>query len=429
MKTYKNIFGKKLFYFILLFLVTIVSFIPIFIELMLMPKEINVIVGNEHTFNFNIPVVATIISDDTSVLNINNEAVSENTNFSLKNSFSIQSSEEGEHDIKLSLMGIPVASVKLNVLPNISLVPLGNSIGVRINTNGVMVLGIGSVKASDGKTYEPARNILKSGDIILKANSQEIQNKETIIQIIEESETSELTLEIQRNGEIQEVVINSVQAENGKNKIGIWVRDSTQGIGTITYYNPETNSFGALGHGIVDVDTKDIIAVKDGSIMTSEIIDIKKGEKGNPGELIGNIERNNIIGDVYLNSEVGIYGKITDTTNFENLEAIPVGLKEDVEIGSATILCNIDGNEVKEYEINIESINRYNSETSKSMVIRITDEELLKATNGIVQGMSGSPIIQNGKIIGAVTHVFLQEPDKGYGIFIENMIKQELGIN
>lgn len=421
MKTYKKFFNKKLSVFLILFFILFFIFIPTFFELLFLPKEINLIVGNEHTFNFNVPVVATINSDDDSILNINNDVSSTST-------ISIQSSQEGEHNIKLSLMGIPVANVKLNVLPDIKLVPLGNSVGVRINTNGVIVLGIGSVKGKDGKTYEPSRNVLKSGDIILKANSKEIENKETIMEIIEENQTNDLILEIERDGEIQEVTITPVLSESGSIKIGVWIRDSTQGIGTLTYYNPKTNYFGALGHGIVDIDTQEIISVKDGNIMLSETIDIKKGEKGSAGELIGAIKSESIIGNILLNSEFGIYGQITNT-DFTNQEAIPIGLKDEVEIGPATILCNISGTEVKEYEISIESINKYNTKSSKSMVIRITDEELLNTTNGIVQGMSGSPIIQNGKIIGAVTHVFLQEPDKGYGIFIENMLSQEINLN
>lgn len=421
MKNCKNIFNKRTICFLILFFVFIVSFIPIFLEIIFLPKEINLIVGNQHTFNFNVPVVATATSTNSD-LNINND----NSGNSFKNSISIQSNQEGEHSMKLSIMGLPIANVKLNVLPNTSLVPIGKTIGVKINTNGVIVLGIGSVKGKDEKNHEPSRNILKAGDVILKANSQKIENKESIIKIIEESSNSEIIFEIERNGVAQEVKITPVTGEDGKSKIGIWVRDSTQGIGTLTYYNPVNNHFGALGHGIVDVDTKEIISVKDGNIILSEIIDVKKGEKGSAGELVGSIKNESILGDIYLNTEFGIYGKITDTGSFNNLQAIPIGLKDEVKIGKASILCNISGYEVKEYEIEIENINKYNSETSKSMVIRITDKELLNATNGIVQGMSGSPIIQNGKIIGAVTHVFLQEPEKGYGIFIENMLKQEV---
>lgn len=420
----KKFFNKKLFYTILI-LLTSIFFIHFTINFLLFPREINIIAGNKHKLDFNIPVVATILSDDKSIFNINDKPLNEEDNINLKDTIYIQSDFEGSHNMRISLMGIPVKNIKLSVLPNIEVVPSGISIGVRINTDGVMVLGLGAVKTNRGEKIEPANNILKSGDMILEVNNQKIDSKETLIDLIENN--SELDIKIKRKEEEINLKITPVQGEDGVNKIGVWVRDSTQGIGTLTYFNNDTKKFGALGHGIADVDTKEIMKVKDGKIMRSNIIGVKRGEKGTPGELLGEIKNKNTIGKINSNTHMGIYGEITDENFLQSTEfkSIPIGLRNEVEIGDAKMLSNIDGTSVKEYDIQIENINKYNMDSSKSMIIRIVDEELIKKTNGIVQGMSGSPIIQNGKIIGAVTHVFVNEPQKGYGIFIENMIKNE----
>ena len=418
----KKLNKKKIFIFFLV-IINLIFLLPIILNFIFLPTKINLLVGNTHKIDFNIPAVATVVSNDDSILSVNDKPLQEKENINLNETIYLKSEQEGLIDMKVSLMGIPIKNVTVSVLPNTKLIPCGNSVGVRIDTEGVMVLGIGTVIGEDGKEYEPSKNILKPGDMILKVNNTDIDSKETLINCIENNDN--LNIQIKRDNIIQNVNINCIKGENGKNKIGVWVRDSTQGIGTLTYINPDTKYFGSLGHGIVDVDTKEIMDVKDGKIMKSEIIDIKKGEKGSPGELVGNINKTENIGEITNNTNVGIYGKITDDKFIENKEAIPIGFKDSVQIGKASILCNIDGNNVEEYDIEIESINKYNIDNSKSMVIKITDERLLEKTNGIVQGMSGSPIIQNGKIIGAVTHVFVNEPSKGYGIFIENMLEAE----
>lgn len=423
MKNKNRIFNKKSLCIILIFLVIIIFLIPIIINFLFFPKEINIIAGNTHRLDFNIPVVATIVSENENALNINNTLIEKNVDVNLKKPLYIQSDFEGSHNMRLSLMGIPVRNVKLSVIPNMEVIPCGASVGVRINTDGVMVLGVSSFRGDDGNEYEPTKNILKAGDMILKMNGEKIDSKETLILCVEKNDI--LDTEIRRKDEIIDVSIIPIKGEDGKNKIGAWVRDSTQGIGTLTYFNPLTKKFGSLGHGIVDVDTKEIMKVKDGKIMKSDIISIKKGEKGVPGELIGDIKNKESIGDIIKNTEYGIYGQITNENFLLKKTPIPIGVKDEVEIGPAIILCNIEGEKIKEYDINIEGINKYNIDSSKSMIIRIIDKGLLDKTNGIIQGMSGSPIIQNGKLIGAVTHVFVNEPQKGYGIFIENMIKNE----
>lgn len=427
MSKIKSLFkSAKLYYFI--FLVSMIVLLTHFITgVIFFPEEINLMAGTQHNFGFKLPVEATIITDDEAVINVNNEKVSNNINLSLTKPFSIMSENQCSMDMKLSVMGIPVKNVKLSVLPEIRLIPCGNTIGVRLNTDGVMILGTGDVHSNDGKVYSPCQGILKSGDLILKADGKDVNNKNELISAVESCNSDKITFAFKRNGVLQTADVELIKSEDDdKNKIGAWVRDSTQGVGTLTYYNPATKRYGALGHGITDVDTKDIMTVKNGQIMESDIVSIKKGKKGSPGELLGDIHSNVVMGDVLCNTNLGIYGNL-EQSNLESIknEAIPIALQNEIEEGPAKIYSNIDGNEVKQYDISIESVNRYSNDSTKGMVIRITDKELLNKTNGIVQGMSGSPIIQNGKLIGAVTHVFVQEPSKGYGVFIENMLKQE----
>lgn len=422
----KMLKNAKLYYTIItmIFLALLIHFITGFL---FFPDEINLIAGTKHNFEFNVPVDATILNCDEAVINVNDQKVTENINIDLSKPFCIQSENEGSIDMRLSVLGIPVRNVKVDILPNIEVVPCGITVGVRIDTEGVMVLGIGNVHSVNGDIIEPSKGILKSGDLILKANDIVINNKEQLIDIIENCKDDEIKFTIKREDLVSEESVKLVKSnEDNKNKIGVWVRDSTQGIGTMTYYNPNTKRYGALGHGIQDVDTKKIMTVKSGDIMESKIISVKKGKKGSPGELLGDIEKENVIGDIAINTEFGIYGNldISKINKFPN-KKMPISIQDEIKEGPAKILSNIQGKEVKEYDAYIESVNRYNHDTSKGMVIRITDEQLLKDTNGIVQGMSGSPIIQNNKLIGAVTHVFVQEPTKGYGIFIENMLKQE----
>jgi len=325
----------------------------------------------------------------------------------------------------VNAFGIPLRRARAHVLPDMEIIPVGRAVGVRINSDGLMVLGIGSVKAYDGTIKNPCEDILKPGDLLIYANSQRLGSKEQLMQIIKNSKEF-VNFKIKRDGEISAVKIPTVTDADGINRIGVWVRDSTQGIGTITYYNPTTGRFAALGHGVQDVDTKKLLQVKGGYLMDSTIKSVRKALKGSPGELIGDINTSRILGYVKHNSNYGIYGtlEISAIPDFPK-ERFKIGLKDAVHEGPAKILSCVNGNGVNEYDVFIETINRNTSDDTKGMIVRITDPNLLARTNGIVQGMSGSPIIQNGRIIGAITHVFVQDPTKGYGIFIENMLAEE----
>lgn len=412
----KNKFIKKLS--LSLLITTIISFALIYFSI---PSNIKLIEGQ--TKNLFVGIAnASIDEESVNVLNISENTVSENiqTDFG---TIEINPIQSGTAKIDMSILGVPVKSVSVNVSPEIKLVPVGKAVGVTVDTDGILVLGTGYVNKDTNEVCQPSKGVLKTGDLITHVNGEKITQKEELIEIVESS-TGSLNISIVRNGEtLQETLTPIISTEDGKQKIGAWVRDCTQGIGTLTYYNPQTKGFGALGHGVYDIDTKSLLSIKDGKITETIISGIKKGEKGIPGELSGETDDTKVIGEIYQNTECGLYGKIySENVDFTEQEALPIATKENIKEGKAYILTNISGNKVEKYEINIESIDINTSNPSKCMIIRITDEKLLSQTGGIIQGMSGSPIIQDNHIIGAVTHVFVNDPTKGYGIFIENML-------
>ena len=207
-------------------------------------------------------------------------------------------------------------------------------------------------------------------------------------------------------------------------KIGLWVRDAAAGVGTLTFYDKSTNYFAALGHGIQDVDTGELVNISSGEFVTSNIVGIEKGEENNPGRIEGRIEESKIIGEIYSNTEFGVYGVKTNMVEFDidNKEEVEVATRNEIKTGKASVICTLQDGIRKEYEVEIQKIYINNNENNKSMVVKVTDKELLEKTGGIIQGMSGSPVIQDGKLIGALTHVFVQKPDTGYAVFADIMI-------
>ena len=387
------------------------------------PKVIRLTENTQHQLSFRAPIRATIKMDTVDTLMVNHSPVAEPVTVSLQDPIWIEAAGSGTATMMLSAFGFPIREVTLDILPGMEVIPGGITVGVRINTDGVMVLGTGAVMGSDGRQHNPSAGKLRAGDLILKAGGKELSNKEDLMTVIAESE-EEIILQIRRDNETIDTTIKPVKSEHG-NMIGSWVRDSTQGIGTITYFNPAKGTFGALGHGIMDVDTKKLMSVKSGYITAARITNIKKGAKGTPGELVGEIQARNILGQVKTNSPFGVYGIMDSSILPADTPSVRIAKQDQIEEGPATIRTNVLDNEIREYEIYIESVNRFSTDDTKGMVIRITDPILIGLTGGIVQGMSGSPILQNGKLVGAVTHVFVQDPTKGYGIFIENMIRQE----
>lgn len=303
-------------------------------------------------------------------------------------------------------------------------IPGGMPVGIYLETEGVMVLGTDEITGADGIKYEPSAHRVKAGDYIVGINQQKIENKDELIEAVDALENEKVVLTIRRKDEEIEVKTEAVKSKKEEYKLGIWVRDNAQGLGTITFLD-ENSRFGALGHGIHDVDTNELLDISEGALYTTSIKDIQKGENGTPGGMEGIIIYNNynIVGSITKNTDAGIFGTIDRIdTLFTDQTPVNVAAKEEIEEGPATIRCAVEG-KVKEYDIKITDIDYKTDEVNKGIVIEVTDPELLEVTGGIVQGMSGSPILQNGKLIGAVTHVFVNNPKKGYGIFIENMLK------
>ena len=301
--------------------------------------------------------------------------------------------------------------------------PLGMPVGIYIKTKGVLVLDTGEVADMEGRRTSPSENILRRGDYILEADGKMIHSIDGLTEILENWKGGDILLNVLRGKDETALRMTPVRTSESEYKIGAWIRQDAQGIGTLTYVDPE-NHFGALGHGITDGDTSLRIDISGGRLYQTQIFSIVKGADGNPGEMIGSIDyrQGEILGAITSNNENGIFGSLAEEVClYDEQQALPVGYKQDIEKGPASIRCCVDGT-VKDYAVEIESIDMGSVDKNRDMVIQITDPELLNRTNGIVQGMSGSPIIQNGKFIGAVTHVFVNDSTKGYGIFAEKML-------
>lgn len=334
-------------------------------------------------------------------------------------------SGNGSYLLPCRLLGvIPFKQIKVTPEVQRSIFVSGSTVGMYMETNGVLIIDTGEILSEGGETKEPAKNIVKPGDYIVALNDEKISRKKDLIDDLKKLEGEEVILDVVRNGKTVPVSITPAKDKQGEYKLGIWVRDNTQGIGTLTFVD-EKGNYGALGHGISDVDTGELLEIQNGALYQAQILGIQKGAKGSPGELSGLIryEPGKIIGSIETNSKNGIYGHFTgDRKSPISLKKMPVGYKQEVTEGEASILCCVE-DEVKEYQAEITKIDMNHSDTNKSFVIRVADPKLLSVTGGIVQGMSGSPVLQNGKIIGAVTHVFVQDSTSGYGIFIENMME------
>ena len=262
---------------------------------------------------------------------------------------------------------------------------------------------------------------IREGDLLLTFNGEKIVSTEHLQELLRENGDKAAQMTLQRGQAYETVNITPVCGGDGSVRLGAWIRDSMAGIGTMTYYDPESGSFGALGHGITDVDTAQLMSLGSGSIMETTVKAVKKGEKGEPGELKGDFSVQRDVGTVTVNSDGGIFGTVSDADFPARSQAVPVAGAEEVKPGSAVILSTVSGEEIREYQVEIVKVFR-DADSTRNLLLRITDPELLQATGGIVQGMSGSPILQNGKLVGAVTHVMINDPTQGYGIFAENML-------
>ena len=333
----------------------------------------------------------------------------------------------GQETLTVSLFDkINLKTIDVSVLEDIEVIPNGEIVGIKLYTSGVLVVGTSSIEGIDGQIYKPFEGTgILEGDSIIEVNGNIINNTQELVNSINKSNGQEIEVKFVRNSEEKTCKITPVKNKQEEYKIGLWVRDSAGGVGTVTFYNEETKSFAALGHAITDIDTGEIINTSSGEIDDVNIVSIVKGEKEEPGKVQGTIINGSTIGNIYKNCGFGIYGTVENLNNLDinYNRRVKVASRQEIELGKATFLSGIDG-QVKEYELEIEKIYLNNNEDNKSMLIKITDEELLEKTGGIIQGMSGSPIIQNGKFIGAITHVFVKEPQVGYAVFGDMMLNE-----
>lgn len=283
------------------------------------------------------------------------------------------------------------------------------------------------IEGIDEKRYKPYENTgIEEGDSIISVNQNTISTTDELVETINKSGGKQVKIKYIHEKETKECSITPVKTGESEYKLGLWVRDSAAGVGTVTFYEPSSKNFGALGHGITDIDTEELINIASGEFVTTKILNIQKGENGNPGKIQGTVENQKNIGTISKNTKYGIYGTVKNLSslNIDASREMEVALRKEIKVGKATILCSLENQKVEEYEIEIEKIDEQNSYNNKSMKIRVTDQRLIDKTGGIIQGMSGSPIIQNGKFVGAITHVLVNNPLEGYAIFGDMMIKQ-----
>ncbi|MDO4356712.1 MAG: SpoIVB peptidase [Clostridia bacterium] len=371
-----------------------------------LPDEIQLTAGSSRKLNLAAATVfslndsvATIQSGDTPVLT----AIA-----------------DGETELSVKWLNLlPMGNVKVTVSPQRTLIPGGQNVGVALRCDGVVVVGTSDPSGAQS----PARLAgIKSGDVIAQVNGEAVSSADQFTRLISTGEAVRLTIE--RDGQTKEIGLQPVRDEReGEYRIGAWVRDSTAGVGTLTFIDPETGRFGALGHAIQDVDTLTTLPVADGSIYESDVVGILPGLVGAPGEIMGSFfEKNHALGDITANTPYGIFGQFTGEA--DTSAALPAGDRSTTHTGAAQILTTLDDGVTRAYDVEITRLYPQDEPAIRSMVIEVTDEELLAKTGGIVQGMSGSPIIQDGQIVGAVTHVFLNDPTRGYGVYIDWMLDQ-----
>lgn len=336
----------------------------------------------------------------------------------------VEVSQNGSYQIRCKWLGVlPLKTIKVHTVEKQEVLVSGSPVGIYMETKGVLVIDSGEITDREGIRRTPAEHIIQSGDYICEIDGKVLTGKRQLMQLVRENQGEPMELQVIRHQETIKLEMTPVETEDGSYKLGIWVRDNIQGIGTLTYVEPN-GTFGALGHGISDTDTGERLEISDGDLYRADILSIRKGTAGTPGELRGviNYREENRIGTICGNSQYGIRGQMEPGKYTESMKKIPTGLKQEIQTGKAEIRCDI-GDGIREYQCEILEIDSNAKDTNKCFVLRITDDDLLSRTGGIVQGMSGSPVLQNGKLIGAITHVFVNDPTKGYGIFIENMME------
>ena len=395
-----RILAKSLFFILLIF--DIAVFGALFYLTDCLGEDFKIKKGD--TLNLNTPLPVTAVYNGTELSSRHTE---ENS---------------GDLQIDLKMFGvIPFSKVQVRVVDQMQVAVLGQPFGMKLYTKGVLVVDLTDVATENGN-FNPAKLVgIKKGDYVMSVNGTEISTNEDLVNAVQSSKGNTLKLKILRNNkEMSFEVTPIMSSDTNTYKIGIWVRDSSAGIGTLTFYSPSTDIICGLGHGVCDEDTGELLNLKSGEIVSAEIFSVEKGVKGTPGQLKGRLSADTL-GRIQLNCNGGVYSLITGEIPMDNLTE--VALKTEVQNGSAQILCTIDGKTPQLYDCEVEIKKSKFDSATQNMIVTVTDPRLLDATGGIVQGLSGSPILQNGKLVGAVTHVLIDDPTKGYGIFAENMLE------
>lgn len=405
-------------------LIVLYSSSPQFLNIYQLPPHIRIIQGETKVLNVNFPLSVNVTQNESILVK------GSSILYGLSQPVLLKPMNLGSAIIDFKLFGvIPFKKVEVDVLPTLKLVPGGHSIGVVLRSQGVIVVGFSPVETETGLLLPAKQSGINIGDIILSINGIPIQSDSQVAEIIDNCGQQNKTVNIllKRGNEKLNISLHAVLCNDTRRyRIGLFVRDSAAGVGTLTFYDPESNVYGALGHIITDSDTNQPIDCQQGKIVFSSVSGINYGKRGHPGEKIGIfIEEDKILGNIQKNTPFGIYGKL-EVLLSNNLYAHPIEVASmsQIEIGPAKMLTVIDGQTIESFEINIEKINMQDVPEGKGLVIKVTDRNLLEKTGGIIQGMSGSPIIQNGKLVGAVTHVFVHDPTKGYGCFADWMLME-----
>jgi stage IV sporulation protein B len=414
---------RKIIGVILLVSLMSLGFVKEVKEYINIPTSVTVFESQHVSVQNSIPVNASELAEEAFTVQKNSDG----------KTIDVHGKKAGEGAVVFDLAGFPVKKVGVNVLPDFKVIPGGQSIGVKLNTLGVLVVGHHQINTPDGNKSPGEIAGVQVGDIITNINGKKIEQMSDVTPFIQEAGKSGKPLDLVLNREEKEIKtkLYPLKDENDRSfRIGLYIRDSAAGIGTMTFYDPKSKKYGALGHVISDMDTKKPIVVEDGQIVRSTVTSIEKGSNGNPGEKLARFSGDReVIGNITRNSPFGIFGKLRqDINNGVMDEALPIALSNEVKEGPAKILTVVNNDKVEQFDVEVVSSVPQKFPATKGMVIKITDKELLEKTGGIVQGMSGSPIIQNGKVIGAVTHVFVNDPTSGYGVHIEWMLN-EAGID
>lgn len=389
------------------FLILLVLFLIFFYRSLqnAIPDQMQVARGGQVTVGSHLPVTGTVRSEQGAVTAVSTKVC-------------------GSCRMECRLFGlVPLKEVQVQIVDPVKVIPCGSPAGICINLDGVLVAEIGEVQETDGIAKSPARHILKKGDYILAINEQEIKKKEELVMAVQRSGGKKLRLTLRRAGQKISCELQPVRSEGGTYQLGIWVRDDMAGIGTLTFVD-QSGNYGALGHGINDMVSENLACMQSGILYQAEILSVIKGQRGTPGELVGSIRyaKSRELGKIVQNTRDGIYGRLTQIPDtLTQVAAVPVGYKQEIRNGEAELLTEEDGTR-KTYKITITSVDMNTAQKNKSIRFTVTDQRLIAKTGGIVQGLSGSPILQDGKFIGAVTHVFVNDPKEGYGILSETML-------